>query len=218
MRKAVRRRLQRGHVGVSQGGGSRRRELRRLARCLHRNNPTCSVSGEGPEGRGPVRRMDNACGPGQLRGGQTDRGSGGAFISRTPRSKRPRGRVRPRRRVRRNPDRRAPRALKPPAGVTLWIVPNLNPDGYATGATERRRRRPEPELRRAVVQRHESDRQRRVSGQRPFSEPETRIVRDLILRLRPSTTVWYFARTPGATTRTRASRRRTARTQWSAAI
>lgn len=77
-----------------------------------------------------------------------------------------------------------------PADVDLWIVPNLNPDGYAS----RPRRR---------TNAHGVDINRNFGvgwtpaadhGRRPFSEPESRIARDLITRLRPAVTIWYFER------------------------
>jgi murein peptide amidase A len=76
-------------------------------------------------------------------------------------------------------------------GLDLWIVPNLNPDGYAIGRRQNGRG---------------VDLNRNWSwdwpgggrpwdtyypGPRPFSERETRIARNLILRLRPRAVVWY---------------------------
>ena len=82
-------------------------------------------------------------------------------------------------------------ALGAPAGAALWIVPNLNPDGFAGRHRQNGRgvdlnrnfgsewipigRRWSPEH----------------SGPRPWSEPETRLVRRLILRVRPTVTIWY---------------------------
>jgi hypothetical protein len=89
--------------------------------------------------------------------------------------------------------------LNPP-GVDLWIVPNLNPDGYA--------RRTRKNAHGVDVNRN-FDREwtsgssdpsaDEYRGKRAFSEPETRIVRDLIRRLQPAITVWYYARTGGST-------------------
>lgn len=79
----------------------------------------------------------------------------------------------------------------PPTGVDVWAIEDLNPDGHALGtrvngrgvdlnrnfpAGWRARGRPwDPEF----------------PGRRPFSEPETRIVRDLVSRVRPAITVWF---------------------------
>jgi hypothetical protein len=76
-------------------------------------------------------------------------------------------------------------------GSELWIVPSLNPDGLALGVRQNGRgvdlnrnfdsewtpigRRWDPEF----------------AGPRPWSERETRIARDLVVRLRPSETIWF---------------------------
>lgn len=78
-----------------------------------------------------------------------------------------------------------------PATVSLWIVPNLNPDGTARGVRPNGRgvdlnrnfgsewipigRRGDPQY----------------SGPRPWSEPETRLARSLIMRFRPHVTIWF---------------------------
>jgi len=78
-----------------------------------------------------------------------------------------------------------------PRNADLWLVPNLNPDGYAAHTRQNA---------------HGVDLNRNFgamwapighrgslqwSGPRPFSEPETRIARRLILRLRPALTLWF---------------------------
>jgi murein peptide amidase A len=77
-------------------------------------------------------------------------------------------------------------------GLDLWIVPNLNPDGYAIG---RRQNGRGVDLNRnwswdwpgAGGRPWETY----YAGPRPFSERETRIARNLILRLRPRAVLWY---------------------------
>ena len=78
-----------------------------------------------------------------------------------------------------------------PRVARVVIVHQLNPDGYRLGVRQNGRgvdlnrnfssqwipigRRWDPEY----------------SGPRPWSEPETRIARDLVRRLRPDITIWY---------------------------
>jgi murein peptide amidase A len=79
----------------------------------------------------------------------------------------------------------------PPGRIHLWVVHHMNPDGYrlrvrqnARGVDLNRNFRSEwiPIGRRWDPQ---------YSGPRPWSEPETRIARDLIRRIRPDVTIWY---------------------------
>jgi murein peptide amidase A len=77
------------------------------------------------------------------------------------------------------------------AHVDLWIVPNLNPDGYARGTRQ--------DGRGVDLNANWSSQWRGggrpwdvyYPGPRPFSERETRIARNLILRIRPRLTIWY---------------------------
>lgn len=76
-------------------------------------------------------------------------------------------------------------------GLDLWIVPNLNPDGYAIGRRQNGRG--------VDLNRNWSSQwpgggrpwDTYYPGPWPFSERETRIARKLILRIRPRVTVWY---------------------------
>jgi protein MpaA len=80
------------------------------------------------------------------------------------------------------------RRSAPPAGVQLLLVRTLNPDGYA--------RRIRQNARGVDLNRNSSAGWRRLhgaydSGPRPWSEPETRAIRRVILGERPALTVWY---------------------------
>jgi murein peptide amidase A len=73
----------------------------------------------------------------------------------------------------------------------LWIVPDLNPDGYTHGT---RQNADGVDLNRNWSSGwqpggHPWDFE--YPGPRPFSEPETRIARNLIERIHPQVTIWY---------------------------
>lgn len=76
-------------------------------------------------------------------------------------------------------------------GPDLWIVPNLNPDGAALGVRQ--------DARGVDLNANWSAQWRGggrpwdtfYPGRRPFSERETRIARNLILRIRPRVTIWF---------------------------
>jgi murein peptide amidase A len=78
--------------------------------------------------------------------------------------------------------------LPMPAGLDLWVIENLNPDGFRTGTRQNA---------------HGVDLNRNFpwawrplggvydSGPRPLSEPESRIAYRLILRVRPRISIWF---------------------------
>ena len=75
--------------------------------------------------------------------------------------------------------------------VDLWLVPNLNPDGFALGRRQNGRgvdlNRNFPSEWIAGGQPWDLE----YPGPRPLSEPETRVVARLIKRLRPALTIWF---------------------------
>jgi protein MpaA len=78
-----------------------------------------------------------------------------------------------------------------PRAARLVIVHQLNPDGYRLGVRQNGRG---VDLNRnfasewiRIGQRWDPE----YSGPRPWSEPETRIARELVRRIRPDITIWY---------------------------
>jgi protein MpaA len=80
------------------------------------------------------------------------------------------------------------RRVRPPAGVDLWIVPNLNPDGVHTGS---RGNAHGVDLNRNFPWHWRHLKGLFYSGRRPLSEPESRLAVRLIVRLRPRITIWF---------------------------
>jgi protein MpaA len=78
-----------------------------------------------------------------------------------------------------------------PAETAFWIVHNVNPDGAALGVRQNARgvdlNRNFGSEWRPIGRRWDPQ----YSGPRPWSEPETRLVRRLVLRVRPDVTLWF---------------------------
>ena len=78
--------------------------------------------------------------------------------------------------------------LPVPANVDLWLVPVANPDGAARGTRTNARD--------VDLNRQFPDGWKRIlagtpSGPRPLSEPESRVIHRLLVRLHPEISIWY---------------------------
>jgi murein peptide amidase A len=77
------------------------------------------------------------------------------------------------------------------AGVDLWLVPDLNPDGVARGTRQNAHgvdlNRNFPAMWLPIGRRGSPQ----WSGPRPLSEPESRAARNLIRRIHPRLTLWF---------------------------
>lgn len=78
--------------------------------------------------------------------------------------------------------------VRPPRGVALWIVPDLNPDGVAA---DTRQNANGVDLNRNFPTRWQAQSGAFASGPRPLSEPESRLAYRLILRVRPAVSIWF---------------------------
>ena len=83
------------------------------------------------------------------------------------------------------------RSLRPPRGVALLLIDDLNPDGSAAGSRQNRRgvdlNRNFPYGWRAMGRPFDTH----YAGSRPLSEPESRAAADFISRVRPRVTIYY---------------------------
>ena len=83
---------------------------------------------------------------------------------------------------------RALARAKPPTGSRLWLVPTANPDGRARGTRGNARG---VDLNRNFPWHWRPLRGIFYSGPRPFSEPESRALARLVLRLHPAVSIWF---------------------------
>jgi protein MpaA len=83
------------------------------------------------------------------------------------------------------------RAVRPPAGTSLWIVDDLNPDGCAGGTRQNAHG--------VDLNRNSPWRWRHIgtpggtfyAGPRPLSEPESRAIVHAVRALHPAISIWY---------------------------
>jgi protein MpaA len=86
---------------------------------------------------------------------------------------------------------RAIRRAGPIPGIDLWVIDDLNPDGVVAHT---RQNADGVDLNRNFPWRWRGSGRRgdqQYPGTRALSEPEARLARDLILRVRPRVTVWF---------------------------
>jgi murein endopeptidase len=83
------------------------------------------------------------------------------------------------------------RLVRAQTRADLWVVPNLNPDGFALRRRQNGRgvdlNRNFASEWRPIGRRWDAE----YSGPRPFSEPESRIARRLVLAVQPDVTIWF---------------------------
>ena len=83
---------------------------------------------------------------------------------------------------------RALERLPTPSGLDLWVIENLNPDGYAA---DTRQNADGVDLNRNFPWAWRPMSGVFESGARPLSEPESRIAYRVILRIRPRISIWF---------------------------
>src|SRR5437870_67730 len=82
-------------------------------------------------------------------------------------------------------------SLPPPSGTGVWVIEDLNPDGVASGTRQNGRG---VDLNRNFPLGWTSlgpPGSQQYAGPSALSEPESRLAHDLLLRLRPTVTIWY---------------------------
>lgn len=80
------------------------------------------------------------------------------------------------------------RGMQPPAGVQLWVIDDLNPDGHAAGTRGNARG---VDLNRNFPFRWSPRADEWNPGRRRLSEPESRAAWSLVQRVRPQVSVWF---------------------------
>ena len=83
---------------------------------------------------------------------------------------------------------RALERLPTPSSLDLWVIENLNPDGYAAGT---RQNTDGVDLNRNFPWAWRPLGGVYNSGPRPLSEPESKVAYRLILRVRPRISIWF---------------------------
>lgn len=83
---------------------------------------------------------------------------------------------------------RALRDGKPIKGADIWVVPVVNPDGYAKNRRQNARR---VDLNRNFSTSWKKQKGATYSGRKAFSEPETRALRNFVKKIKPRYTISF---------------------------